>query len=167
MFLFCVVHAPPSFFFIFWQFLGKLGKWSYLHEARSTQWSLRNRHCSRGWDRLGFYESKKWLLCINHRGPRLNKYDQWLLVSPHVVLFSPPHTHTSEILDPPLHVALSVNNLMPQARTHTHEHTHTHTHTGVQWKTSKHEHLPVHTCVSQRFNNFLPTSLVCLFKPKF
>ena len=30
---------------------------------------------SRGWDRMGFYLNKQWLLHKNHRWPRLNKYD--------------------------------------------------------------------------------------------
>ena len=30
----------------------------------------------RGWNRLGLYVDKQWLLRNNYRGPRLNKYDQ-------------------------------------------------------------------------------------------
>ena len=48
--------------------------------SRGPRWSLCNRHFPRGWDRLGFYLDKQWLLRNNHRGPRLNKYDPHLLV---------------------------------------------------------------------------------------
>ena len=43
--------------------------------SRGPRWSLHNRHRSRGWDMLGLYVDKQWLLRNNYRGPRFNKYD--------------------------------------------------------------------------------------------
>ena len=36
----------------------------------------------RGWDWLGFYVDKEWLLCNNHRGSGLNKYNHYNLIFP-------------------------------------------------------------------------------------
>ena len=56
--------------------------------SRGPRWSLRNRPCSRGWEWLGFYVNKQWLLLNNHRGPRLNENDHILKLRIASVLFT-------------------------------------------------------------------------------
>ena len=68
----------------------KFNHWlrSYLL-SRGPQWSLCNMHCSRGWDRLGFYVDKEWLLRNNHRGPSVNKYNLPIVSMLWQIMFEP------------------------------------------------------------------------------